>query len=288
METLLQTTSTYPNPNRKHSNIGTSFSLNKNSNTLTFINAYTCPLPFTCTKLPLGFHSRKSIIVGARKKKEDKHSFVSKEDEATGPFPEAVLLKEKKVLEDGQLLPEFADDEEEKLYEFLNLEMESQLKLELNYVREKKGRIWRMNDWGMRRLAYKIQKATHAHYILMNFEIEAKWINDFKSMLDKDERVIRHLVIKRDEAITEDCPPPPEFQSLRAGFDDDDDDEDDEDDEDGDDLADEEDYDDDGEMDGDGDEIEDGIIFVDADENDDDDSMEWNGKQNQIREKVGR
>lgn len=74
----------------------------------------------------------------------------------------------------------------------------------------------------MRRLAYKIQKAKNAHYILMNFELEAKLINDFKSMLDKDERVIRHLVMKRDKAETEDCPPPPEFHTLRSGMDDDD------------------------------------------------------------------
>lgn len=50
----------------------------------------------------------------------------------------------------------------------------------------------------------------------MNFEIQAKYINDFKTLLDKDERIIRHLVMKRDEAITEDCPPPPEFHTLRA------------------------------------------------------------------------
>lgn len=79
----------------------------------------------------------------------------------------------------------------------------------------------------MRRLAYKIQKAENAHYILMNFEIEAKYLNEFKGLLDSDERVIRHLVMKRDEAITEDCPPPPEFHTVRAGneFDDDDDEE---------------------------------------------------------------
>lgn len=52
----------------------------------------------------------------------------------------------------------------------------------------------------------------------MNFEVGAKWINDFESMLNKDERVIRHLVIKRDEAITKDCPPPPEVHTLRANF----------------------------------------------------------------------
>ena len=117
----------------------------------------------------------------------------------------------------------------------------------------------------MRRLAYKIKKAKNAHYILMNFEMEAKWINDFKSMLDKDERVIRHLVIKRDEAITEDCPPPPEFHTLRSGFDDDDEEEDDVD-------YDDEDYDEDwdedgdGEMDGYEDGIEAEIIAVDTEE----------------------
>ena len=86
----------------------------------------------------------------------------------------------------------------------------------LDFVREKKGRIWRLNNWGLRRLTYKIKKATHANYILMNFEIESRYINDFKTLLDKDERIIRHLVMKRDEAITEDCPPPPEFHTLRA------------------------------------------------------------------------
>lgn len=114
------------------------------------------------------------------------------------------------------------------------------------FLREKKARIWRVSDWGMRRLAYQIKKAKNAYYILMNFEIEAKWINDFKTMLDKDERVIRHLVMKRDEAITEDCPPPPEFHTVGAGTDSDEEEEDME--------YDDEEYGD-----------EDGIIIVDAD-----------------------
>lgn len=87
-------------------------------------------------------------------------------------------------------------------------------------MREKKGRVWRFSDWGMRKLAYKIQKANNAHYILMNFEMDAKYINELKTLLDRDERVIRHLVIKRDEAITEDCPPPPEFNTFVGDTDD--------------------------------------------------------------------
>ncbi|KAJ7976455.1 30S ribosomal protein S6 [Quillaja saponaria] len=79
----------------------------------------------------------------------------------------------------------------------------------------------RLNDWGMRKLAYKIKKAKRANYILMNLQLDAKWINDFKSLLDKDEKVIRHIVIKMDEVITEDCPHAPEFHTLRANMDDD-------------------------------------------------------------------
>lgn len=80
-----------------------------------------------------------------------------------------------------------------------------------------------MNDWGLRKLAYKIRKAQNANYVLMNFEIGSKWVNDFKRMLDKDERVIRHLVMKQDEAITEFCAPPPEYHMLRSSMVDDDD-----------------------------------------------------------------
>ncbi|KAL5700789.1 Subunit of heteropentameric Replication factor C (RF-C) [Ranunculus cassubicifolius] len=192
-------------------------------------------------------NDRKLVIANAKKKnKDDFHSFVAKPDEATGPFPEAILLKEKSVQEDGRVLPEFEDADEENLFEFLNLQMESDLNLQEmrhyevvylihedhkddvgtvntkieEFVRENKGRIWRFSDWGLRRLAYKIKKAKNAHYILMNFELEASLINDFKSMLDKDERIIRHLVIKRDKAITENCPPPVEFHTLRADMDD--------------------------------------------------------------------
>ncbi|KAF8387685.1 hypothetical protein HHK36_026339 [Tetracentron sinense] len=273
--------------------------------------------PFSVQKLTSDDWGRKLVIAGAKKKKVDSHSFISKPDEATGPFPEAVLLKEKKVQEDGRSLPEFADAEEEKLFEFLNLQLESDLNVERlrhyevvyliheerveevgsvnskveEFIREKKGKMWRLNDWGLRRLAYKIKKAKNANYILMNFELEAKWINDFKSMLDKDERVIRHLVIKRDEAITENCPPPPEFHTLRGVMDDDEDiDYDDA----YDDEDDGEEWDDESELDlvGYNDDVEDDIILVDDDENDGKDrnngsaSVSKTGKRTLRAEKV--
>ncbi|XP_071693736.1 protein REGULATOR OF FATTY ACID COMPOSITION 3, chloroplastic-like [Rutidosis leptorrhynchoides] len=248
---------------------------------------------------------RKSVVMSAKKnntnnnnnnsdkKKQDRHSFIAKPDETTGVFPESVLLKQKVVQEDGKLLPEFADAEEQELYEALNLMLESDLDAEQNrhyevvylihenfeeevekvnlkiqeFLNEKKGRVHRFSDWGLRRLAYKIQKAKNAHYILMNFEIEAKWINEFKTMLDKDERVIRHLVMKQDEAITEECVPPPEFHTLRADMDDDDDDDDVEED---DEYEEDDDDDDEGEIVSNDNRDDPGVIYVDEDEDEGD------------------
>ncbi|XP_050896770.1 protein REGULATOR OF FATTY ACID COMPOSITION 3, chloroplastic-like [Lathyrus oleraceus] len=66
----------------------------------------------------------------------------------------------------------------------------------------------------MRRFSYKIHKANNAHYILINFKFNVKYINEFKTLLDKDERVIRHLLVKRDEAITENFPPTSEYSTI--------------------------------------------------------------------------
>ncbi|BBG93039.1 Translation elongation factor EF1B/ribosomal protein S6 family protein [Prunus dulcis] len=245
---------------------------------LEFANGYSSfssRRPLTSEKLSVG--RRKSVIVGAKKnnnkekKKNDNHSFVSKPDEATGLSLKLCCLKRRKFRKMVNFSLSLLT--QKKVYEFLKLQLQSDLNEERmrhyevvylinekhveevgsvkekiqGFLREKKARIWRVSDWGMRRLAYHIKKAKNAYYILMNFEIEAKWINDFKTMLDKDERVIRHLVMKRDEAITEDCPPPPEFHTAGAGTDSDEEEEEDM-------EYDDEEYGD-----------EDGIIIVDAD-----------------------
>ncbi|KAL5205303.1 hypothetical protein ABZP36_033512 [Zizania latifolia] len=82
---------------------------------------------------------RRFVVAAAAKKRRgkggeaeervDNHSFAPKAGEATGPFPEAVLLRKKMMKDDGQVAPEFADADEEKLYEFLNIQMESDLNL---------------------------------------------------------------------------------------------------------------------------------------------------------------
>jgi small subunit ribosomal protein S6 len=68
------------------------------------------------------------------------------------------------------------------------------------------GRIHRLEDWGRRQLSYPIAKVHKAHYVLMNIEVEQKTLEDLESAFRFNDAVLRNLVIKRDEAVTEPSP----------------------------------------------------------------------------------
>ncbi|MFN3964540.1 MAG: 30S ribosomal protein S6 [Silanimonas lenta] len=68
------------------------------------------------------------------------------------------------------------------------------------------GRIHRLEDWGRRQLAYPINNLVKAHYALMNIECGQATLNELVELFRFNDAVLRHLVIARDEAITEQSP----------------------------------------------------------------------------------
>ena len=68
------------------------------------------------------------------------------------------------------------------------------------------GSIHRLEDWGRRPLAYAINNAHKAHYVLMNVECEFSAIEEIENLFRFNDAVLRHLVIKRKNAITEASP----------------------------------------------------------------------------------
>ncbi|PID63108.1 MAG: 30S ribosomal protein S6 [Gammaproteobacteria bacterium] len=68
------------------------------------------------------------------------------------------------------------------------------------------GSVHRVEDWGRRVLAYPINKLVKAHYILMNVECGNEALEEIKTAFKFNDAVIRHLVVRRDEAITEASP----------------------------------------------------------------------------------
>jgi len=73
-------------------------------------------------------------------------------------------------------------------------------------VTESGGTIHRSEDWGRRQLAHPINKIHKAHYALLNIECDFSVIKEIKSAFKFNDAVLRHLVISRDEAVTEASP----------------------------------------------------------------------------------
>ena len=64
------------------------------------------------------------------------------------------------------------------------------------------GKIHRLEDWG-RQLAYPIVNLAKAHYVLLNIEVSQNALNELESGFRFNDAVLRHLVVRRDEADTE-------------------------------------------------------------------------------------
>ncbi|KAF1015616.1 MAG: 30S ribosomal protein S6 [Stenotrophomonas maltophilia] len=64
-------------------------------------------------------------------------------------------------------------------------------------------KIHRLEDWGRRQLAYPIQNLVKAHYVLLNIEVDQAVLNELVESFRFNDAVLRNLVIKRDEADTE-------------------------------------------------------------------------------------
>ena len=73
-------------------------------------------------------------------------------------------------------------------------------------VTESGGSIHRSEDWGRRQLAHPINKIHKAHYALLNVECGFSVIEEIKTAFKFNDAVLRHLVISRDDAVTEASP----------------------------------------------------------------------------------
>lgn len=83
-------------------------------------------------------------------------------------------------------------------------------------ITENGGKVHRNEDWGRRQLAFSIQKVHKAHYILLNIECDNDTIEELKSTFRFNDAVIRNMVIRRKEAVTESSPMMKEVEAKEA------------------------------------------------------------------------
>jgi small subunit ribosomal protein S6 len=75
-----------------------------------------------------------------------------------------------------------------------------------NTVTESGGAVHRFEDWGRRQLAYPINDLHKSHYILWNVECSVEILDELTTTFRFNDAVLRNMVIKRDEAVTEMSP----------------------------------------------------------------------------------
>ncbi len=70
-------------------------------------------------------------------------------------------------------------------------------------ITENGGQIVNREDWGLKKLAYPIQKKTTGFYYLIEFAAEGDIIEKIETQYRRDERVIRFLTFKQDKFAVE-------------------------------------------------------------------------------------
>jgi len=65
-----------------------------------------------------------------------------------------------------------------------------------NLIKDNGGEIVHEEEWGLKKLAYPIQKKTTGFYALIEFKADPAFINKLETEYRRDERIIRFLTVK--------------------------------------------------------------------------------------------
>ena len=61
------------------------------------------------------------------------------------------------------------------------------------------GEVGNVDVWGMRKLAYPIQKKTEGYYVVIEFKAEPTLPKELDRRLKISDSVMRHLIVNKDE-----------------------------------------------------------------------------------------
>ncbi|HPD95275.1 MAG: 30S ribosomal protein S6 [Bacteroidales bacterium] len=72
-----------------------------------------------------------------------------------------------------------------------------------DFISQNGGEIVHQESWGLRKLAYPIQKKTTGFYHLFEFKAPGELIDKLETQYRRDERIIRFLTVKMDKHAVE-------------------------------------------------------------------------------------
>lgn len=72
-----------------------------------------------------------------------------------------------------------------------------------SFITKNGGKIVHEENWGLKKLAYTIQKKSTGFYYLLEFQVESEFIQKFEILLKRDEKIIRFLTTRMEKYAVE-------------------------------------------------------------------------------------
>ena len=72
-----------------------------------------------------------------------------------------------------------------------------------NVVKKEGGEVVRVDNWGLKNLAYRIKKNRKGYYVLLNISAPATAIAEYERLLRVNEDVIRYMTVKVEDFSSE-------------------------------------------------------------------------------------
>lgn len=66
-------------------------------------------------------------------------------------------------------------------------------------IKKEGGEVVKIDNWGLKNLAYRIKKNRKGHYVLLNIVAPANAISEYERLVRLNEDVIRYMTVKVDE-----------------------------------------------------------------------------------------
>ena len=73
-------------------------------------------------------------------------------------------------------------------------------------IKSDNGKVHRLEDWGLRRLAYPIQKSDEAYYVLMNIECTQGVLKEIVDSFHFSDAILRNLILSKEKPVIEHSP----------------------------------------------------------------------------------
>ena len=72
-----------------------------------------------------------------------------------------------------------------------------------SFIKQHKGEVVKLDQWGKRKCAHKIDKCVKGYYFVLSFEANPALVAELEKMLRYDEKVLRYQTVRVEKKRTE-------------------------------------------------------------------------------------